>query len=273
MGRIQACVGLGFVLGPATMTVLHKAFRVSTADTFFAAAAFPLVGMLYAVLRMPETKPGATGVSQLLRPPARGHPSPPGSPRDAHGPGRSGGPTPRRASSLVDGRGPRRGKQAARHHEAGGRGGRALPGEGTPGDARQDPRADGAAAAPGEPGAVVAGGVGGEGEGRAAGGGSGAGEELIPRAVMLLVGNGFLLMYAFSIETIYAVFLKVGGLWAERARVWVPAPEVLRRPPCLSPPPERCSSRGLVDAGFIGPLRSPVESWVFRRYPVWLLSP
>ncbi|CAN0475093.1 unnamed protein product, partial [Scytosiphon promiscuus] len=36
----------------------------------------------------------------------------------------------------------------------------------------------------------------------------GDGRDIIPRAVMLLVGNGFLLMYAFSIETIYAMFLK-----------------------------------------------------------------
>ncbi|CAN0542296.1 unnamed protein product, partial [Ectocarpus sp. 12 AP-2014] len=41
------------------------------------------------------------------------------------------------------------------------------------------------------------------------GGGDDVGRgDVIPRAVMLLVGNGFLLMYAFSIETIYAMFLK-----------------------------------------------------------------
>ncbi|CAN0004245.1 unnamed protein product, partial [Choristocarpus tenellus] len=43
------------------------------------------------------------------------------------------------------------------------------------------------------------------------GGGGGGGvvvRETIPRSVMMLVGNGFLLMYAFSIETIYAMFLK-----------------------------------------------------------------
>lgn len=53
-------------------------------------------------------------------------------------------------------------------------------------------------------------------ERREAGAGAGVGmadrvarQDMIPRAVMLLVGNGFLLMYAFSIETIYAMFLKV----------------------------------------------------------------
>ena len=40
-------------------------------------------------------------------------------------------------------------------------------------------------------------------------GGRSVGKDVIPRAVMLLIGNGFLLMYAFSIETIYAMFLKV----------------------------------------------------------------
>ncbi|CAM9646203.1 unnamed protein product, partial [Chrysoparadoxa australica] len=42
--------------------------------------------------------------------------------------------------------------------------------------------------------------------------GNGEGEEVekvpIPRPVLLLVMNGFLLMYAFSIETVYAMFLK-----------------------------------------------------------------
>ena len=246
LGRIQACVGLGFVLGPMTMTILHRLFKVSTADTFYAAALFPLVGLFYALFRLEETKSGKTGVSQLWK---RG-----GRPESAAA-----------AAAAVAARGPvgsdaeRRAKEGReralasrrrRRRREGEVGGSAGGGDGYgygyddhAGDGATDMSEDAAgydefqedgAAAGGVYGAAVVEEPGGAG-GRAAaaaglsgaedGGVVGAVREVIPRAVMLLVGNGFLLMYAFSIETIYAMFLKVcsrfvdGMLWCARGDV------------------------------------------------------
>eukprot|EP00903_Cladosiphon_okamuranus_P015364 g14190.t1 len=241
LGRIQACVGLGFVLGPMTMTILHRLLKVSTADTFYAAALFPLVGLFYALIRLEETKSGETGVSQLWK-------------RRSGGGGGGGGrgtSTPESAGPLVGFEADRRAKEGRdralasrrrrrrREGAAGEAGGFADCSDGYGygyGDYSEDGAAeapedaaaydefqeDGAAATAAaaayraavveEPGRAEAG-----GGDRAAGvrssvaddgAGVGAVQEVIPRAVMLLVGNGFLLMYAFSIETIYAMFLK-----------------------------------------------------------------
>ncbi|CAN0385386.1 unnamed protein product, partial [Discosporangium mesarthrocarpum] len=122
LGRIQACVGAGFVLGPVVMTLLHKLLNLSTRQTFVVAMAFPTLAMVIAVMWLEETKGGNVGVGQL----------------------------------LVWGQ-------------------------------------------------SAMGGV----HGKGAGGGQGAARmEAIPKSVLMLVGNGFLLMYAFSIETVYAMFLK-----------------------------------------------------------------
>lgn len=219
LGRIQACVGLGFVLGPMTMTILHRLFKVSTADTFYAAALFPLVGLFYALFRLEETKSGKTGVSQLWK---------------RRGGGSVGSEAESRAKEGRDRALASRRRRRRREGEAGGsadNGGGEGYGHGY-GDYGEEAAADtsedaaaydelledrtvGSAAYGAEPveepgragaggGAWAAGSSGAE-----AGGAVGAVREVIPRAVMLLVGNGFLLMYAFSIETIYAMFLKV----------------------------------------------------------------
>lgn len=231
MGRIQACVGLGFVLGPATMTVLNHLFRVSTADTFIAAAAFPLVGMIYAMFRMSETKPGDTGISQLWRNSDRATSSrsyvssnrvrtatSTSSTQETHA---------RATGKLMRDRATpshRRPRQHAKHktvrtedqqhhavrvgrepwsHEGPGAGD--LVSQELSGTSLDAQGASGHEGLRDVPGGVAAGGKRAEIVTNA----RGAVEELIPRAVMLLVGNGFLLMYAFSIETIYAMFLKV----------------------------------------------------------------
>lgn len=188
MGRIQACVGLGFVLGPATMTVLQRVFRVSTADTFFAAAIFPLVGVVYAIFRVSETKPGDSGISQLWRGSVQARLPPTSS---ASSKSRSSNaPTPSRGTQVA-GRPDPQDSRLLEDDEADAFGGEdALAWEDT------DEAFDGSSL---DDAALTS-------------DGSGVAEQLIPRAVLLLVGNGFLLMYAFSIETIYAMFLKVWWL-------------------------------------------------------------
>lgn len=225
LGRIQACVGLGFVLGPMTMTILHRLFKVSTADTFYAAAVFPLVGLFYALFRLEETKSGETGVSQLWRRSSRGEPA------VAAAAAAIASEAERRAREGRDRALASRRRRSRRREEGGDEGGGGYGGyapgaddEDAPEDAAAygefqedgdvDGGAYGAAAAVDEPGSGV-----GAGYGPAAGAAvpraregvevDGARRDVIPRAVMLLVGNGFLLMYAFSIETIYAMFLKV----------------------------------------------------------------
>lgn len=240
LGRIQACVGLGFVLGPMTMTILHRLFKVSTADTFYAAALFPLVGLFYALFRLEETKSGETGVSQLWKRRSIGGDR--GRPSSSESEGPLVGPeADRRAKEGRDRALASRRRRRRREGAAGEAGGSADGGgdgygygyeygdyaeDGTAEasedavayDELQEHGAAAAAVAPTYRAAVV------EEPGRAGAGARAAGagfpgamdrvvvgavREVIPRAVMLLVGNGFLLMYAFSIETIYAMFLKV----------------------------------------------------------------
>lgn len=199
------------------MTILHRLFKVSTADTFFAAALFPLVGLVYAMFRMSETKVGETGVSQLWRR------------------GRSGttatAATAAAEQRLREGReralASRRRRQRLRKQHVLGIEDDVVHGEVTAEiergkeELQEEEEAvalgferDGGADGSGEPG-IAEGTMRGEAattKDAALGRSSG---EVIPRAVMLLVGNGFLLMYAFSIETIYAMFLKVCTLWGD----------------------------------------------------------
>lgn len=226
------------------MTFLHRVFKISIADTFYAAAVFPLVGLLYALFKMPETKPGDTGILQLWRQ------------RQQQGQGQPAARHPRRRRDSVAGAGAGAAAAAAAAEKKVSRHGARHPAT-----ARRRKRRRGDVAAVGrrdvdegewsadaveaydtvlgpagaeeeeevvvdsamtgemeeeEPGGV-GGGVGIGTDGAAERGVGADGLELIPRAVMLLVGNGFLLMYAFSIETIYAMFLKV-GMFGARAR-------------------------------------------------------
>lgn len=189
---------MGFVLGPMTMTVLHRLLKVSTADTFYAAAVFPLVGLFYAMFRMSETKVGDTGVSKLWQ-------------RRSGSRGASAAALEmehraqeRRERALASRQRRRRRTHAVQEGEPQGYGGDAY----VEGDQANLDEGDVAFVAGEDDGWI--------GEGEAAAAVTTTNEvdrsvaaEVIPRAVMLLVGNGFLLMYAFSIETIYAMFLKV----------------------------------------------------------------
>lgn len=202
------------------MTLLHRVLMVSSADTFYAAAVFPLVGLLYALLRMPETRAEPTGVSQMWQ---RQQQQPSVAVTAATATGRQAGAvrTDRMVSSSSRNR-----RQRRRGAGGGGGDSDARRAVGTQGwnaevdDVGMDSAREEYGVVSGmseevdwdvesvESEDVERSGV----EGVTAGVGVRVGEkgmELIPRAVMLLVGNGFLLMYAFSIETIYAMFLKV----------------------------------------------------------------
>lgn len=261
LGRIQACVGLGFVLGPMTMTILHRLLNVSTADTFYAAALFPLVGLLYAMFRMKETKVGETGMSQLWQK-RRGSATSEAStssPPQSQMP--SSGSTGERAEAdgsaferrdkagqdeaMSSHRRRRRHKHRTGHSDSveGREGAQQHQQRSHAGDAMRHPAQEdnmlygmdgdfADAATPGMGDAMASTTVTAGEAGSRSGSGvrldvagenardvldsdasRGAGE-VIPRAVLLLVGNGFLLMYAFSIETIYAMFLKVSVIWS-----------------------------------------------------------
>lgn len=240
LGRIQACVGLGFVLGPMTMTILHRLLRVSNGDTFYAAALFPLAALLYTVFRVSETKVGEVGVTAEVPevvplraeiqsrfvPQERGARPPTAAERAAG--------TLQTEGLRQQGRYTRREHQSKRFISQGE--------EDWMGPASEeiaevvDGDEDGGSSGDGDltmfDAPPVEGGI-----------GSGLRDDkgdvleetealkrmrtvemmetvdaarvkeadAIPRAVMLLVGNGFLLMYAFSIETIYAMFLKVSN--------------------------------------------------------------
>lgn len=202
MGRIQACVGLGFVLGPMTMTILHRLFNVSTADTFYAAALFPLAGLLYAMFHVTETKVEDTGIVQLWRRDAAGSSASfLGTAAEAERRAKEGR---ERALASRERRRRRRAQVLGEEEEYGDFEAVAVEAGEEEGVMDGDmewhfgsagPEIGGEAAAPTAAAAEVV-------DGR-------IGRDVIPRAVMLLVGNGFLLMYAFSIETIYAMFLKV----------------------------------------------------------------
>jgi DHA1 family tetracycline resistance protein-like MFS transporter len=112
MGRLQASVGAGFILGPTLVTLLKALFAISTRSTFLVAMLFPLMGLLVCATRLQETKSSSSPALDV---------------------------------AGVEG------EELAAHS---------------------------------------------------------ASAEAIPLPIMLLVFNGFLLMYAFSIESVYAMFIK-----------------------------------------------------------------
>lgn len=192
------------------MTILHRLLRVSNGDTFYAAALFPLAALLYTVFRVPETKVREVGVEAEVSESV---------PLEAEIPSgfvpQERGARAERAVGAFQTDGMRqRGRYTRREHRSKG-----VIGQGEEDWVRPaseeiaevvDSEGDGNLPAfdvPPAEGVYESG-----PEGMEALDAARVKEvDAIPRAIMLLVGNGFLLMYAFSIETIYAMFLKVSN--------------------------------------------------------------
>ena len=202
------------------MTILHRLLRISSGDTFYAAALFPLVGLLFAAFRVSETKVGvvaeagaaasSTPTDVTLKAKHRSDPEmttvetrrkPAWPRRDQREEGRV-----QRRESVKEGE-----TNRGLGHDHGDEmaGVRKIEDDGGGGDEDVDRGLtfDSPGAAQGGVRSRVRKGTAESKVGERVK--AARAPEVIPRAVMLLVGNGFLLMYAFSIETIYAMFLKV----------------------------------------------------------------